>query len=168
MDLQDPTAKMSTTGGTEAGRVYVLDEPDAIRKKFRSAKTDSGREVERGEGKEGVANLIDILSVARGSTPEEIEAEFEGSGYGDFKTAVGDAVVDLLAPVRERYDGAARRRGRAGARPRRRRRARPGPRRTDARGGPPADGRRRARVAAQRLPMAISRRRSASPRRSIA
>ena len=103
MDLQDPTVKMSTTAGGENGRVYVLEEPDSIRKKFRSAKTDSGREVRRGEGKEGVANLIDILTVARGSTPEEIEAEFEGSGYGDFKAAVGDAVAEFLAPVRERY-----------------------------------------------------------------
>jgi len=103
MDLQDPTAKMSTTAGGEAGRVYVLDEPDAIRKKFRSAKTDSGREVRRGDGKEGIANLIDILSVATGSTPEEIETRFADSGYGDFKVAVGDAVVDYLTPVRERY-----------------------------------------------------------------
>ena len=103
MDLQDPTTKMSTTSGSEAGRVYVLDEPAAIRKKLGSAVTDSGREVVRGEGKEGIANLIEILCVARGSTPEEVEAEFEGSGYGDFKKAVGEAVVELLAPVRERY-----------------------------------------------------------------
>ena len=103
MDLQDPTAKMSTTAGGEAGRVYVLDEPDAVRKKFRSAVTDSGREVKRGEGKEGISNLIDILAVVGDRTPDSIEAEFEGSGYGDFKTAVGDAVADHLAPVRERY-----------------------------------------------------------------
>ena len=104
MDLQDPTAKMSTTAGGENGRVYVLDGADAIRKKFRSAKTDSGREVRRGEGKEGIANLIDILSVASGATPKQIEADFEASGYGDFKTAVGDAVAEFLAPVRERYE----------------------------------------------------------------
>jgi tryptophanyl-tRNA synthetase len=107
MDLQDPTSKMSTTSGAEAGRVYVLDEPDRIRKKFRSAVTDSGREVRRagpGEaGKEGIENLIEILCVVRGVSPEEIEAEFEGSGYGDFKGAVGDAVAGYLAPVRERY-----------------------------------------------------------------
>jgi tryptophanyl-tRNA synthetase len=94
---------MSTTTGGEAGTVYVLDEPDAIRKKLRSAKTDSGREVTRGEGKEGIENLIEILAVVRGSSADEIEAEFAGSGYGDFKGAVGDAVAEFLAPVRERY-----------------------------------------------------------------
>ena len=69
-----------------------------------SAVTDSGSEVVRGPGKEGIANLIEILSVVRGDDPEAIEREFEGSGYGDFKRAVADAVVELLAPVRERYD----------------------------------------------------------------
>jgi tryptophanyl-tRNA synthetase len=103
MDLQEPANKMSTTNGGEAGRVYVLDEPAAIRKKFGSAVTDSGREVVRGPGKAGIANLIDILAVARGISPEEVEGEFEGSGYGDFKQAVAEAVVELLAPVQERY-----------------------------------------------------------------
>ncbi len=106
MDLQDPSSKMSTTSGGEAGTVYVLDEPERIRKKFRSAVTDSGSEIRRAGpegGKEGIENLIDILSVVRGVGPEEVEAEFEGSGYGDFKVAVGDAVADYLAPVRERY-----------------------------------------------------------------
>ena len=103
MDLQDPTSKMSTTGGAEAGTVYVLDEPDAIRKKVRSAQTDSGREVKRGEGKAGIANLIDILAVVRGIPAEDVEAEFDGAGYGDFKAAVGDAVAEYLAPTRERY-----------------------------------------------------------------
>ena len=104
MDLQEPTDKMSTTGGTEAGTVLVLDDPEAVTKKIKSAVTDSGSEVKRGEGKEGISNLIDILAVARGSSPEEIEAEFEGSGYGDFKAAVAEAVVAYLAPVRERYE----------------------------------------------------------------
>ncbi len=103
MDLQDPERKMSTTSGTEAGTVYVLDEPAAIAKKFGSAVTDSGREVRRGEGKEGIANLIDILAVARGSDQAEIEREFEGAGYGDFKQAVAAGVTELLAPTRERY-----------------------------------------------------------------
>lgn len=103
MDLQDPTSKMSTTGGSELGTVYVLDEPDAIAKKVRSAVTDSGREVRRGPGKEGIANLIEILAVVRGIAPEEVEREFEGAGYGDFKQAVAEAVIDYLAPVRERY-----------------------------------------------------------------
>jgi len=103
MDLQDPTAKMSTTGGSEQGTVFVLDDADVVRKKIRSAVTDSGSEVRRGEGKEGIGNLIEILSVVRGVPMEAVEAEFEGSGYGDFKGAVADSVVDFLAPVRERY-----------------------------------------------------------------
>jgi tryptophanyl-tRNA synthetase len=103
MDLQEPERKMSTTGATEAGTVYVLDEPEAIRKKLGGAVTDSGREIARGEGKAGIANLIDILAVARGIDQGEVEAEFAGAGYGDFKKAVGEAVVELLAPVRERY-----------------------------------------------------------------
>jgi tryptophanyl-tRNA synthetase len=103
MDLQEPERKMSTTGGTEAGTVLVLDEPAAIRKKFASAVTDSGREVRRGEGKPGITNLIDILAVARGADRTAIESEFEGAGYGDFKQAVADGVVEMLAPVRERY-----------------------------------------------------------------
>jgi len=104
MDLQEPSNKMSTTGGTEAGTVLVLDDPGTVAKKIRSAVTDSGSEVTRGDGKEGIANLIGILAVARGTSPEEVEREFEGSGYGDFKGAVAEAVVDLLAPVRERYE----------------------------------------------------------------
>ena len=103
MDLQDPERKMSTTGATEAGTVYVLDEPDAIRAKFGSAVTDSGREVVRSDEKAGISNLIEITSVARGVVPEEVESEFEGSGYGDFKAAAAESVVELLAPVRERY-----------------------------------------------------------------
>src|SRR3954447_2411156 len=103
MNLQEPTSRMSTTYGSEQGTVYILDEADAVRKKVRSAVTDSGPEVRRGPDKAGVTNLIDVLSVIRDVPPEEIEREFEGSGYGDFKGAVADAVVDYLAPVRERY-----------------------------------------------------------------
>jgi tryptophanyl-tRNA synthetase len=102
-DLQYPERKMSTTGGSEQGTVYVLDEPEAIRRKLKRAVADSGREIVRREDKPGISNLIEIMAVARGSAPEEIEHEFDGSGYGDFKTAVADAVVDWLAPVRERY-----------------------------------------------------------------
>jgi tryptophanyl-tRNA synthetase len=104
MDLQHPERKMSTTGESVQGTVYVLDTPEAIVKKFRSAVTDSGSEVRRSPEKAGISNLIDILAAVRGSTPEETESEFEGSGYGAFKQAVADAVVDYLAPVRERYD----------------------------------------------------------------
>jgi tryptophanyl-tRNA synthetase len=103
MDLQEPERKMSTTGGTEQGTVLVLDEPAVVRKKFGSAVTDSGREVVRSPDKPGVSNLIDILAVARGSDQAAVEAEFEGAGYGDFKKAVAEAVVELLDPVRERY-----------------------------------------------------------------
>jgi tryptophanyl-tRNA synthetase len=102
-DLQVPDRKMSTTGGSEQGTVFVLDEPDTIRRKFKRAVADSGREIVRRADKPGISNLIEIAAVARGVTPEDIEGEFEGSGYGDFKTAVADAVVDWLAPVRERY-----------------------------------------------------------------
>jgi len=104
MDLQEPINKMSTTGGTEAGTVLVLDDPKAVTKKIKSAVTDSGSEVKRGAGKEGVANLIQILAAVRGAGEDEIEREFDGSGYGDFKDAVAEAVVDFLAPVRERYE----------------------------------------------------------------
>src|SRR6478672_1722254 len=104
MDLQEPTSKMSTTGGTEAGTVLVLDDPKTVTKKIKSAVTDSGSEVKRGDGKEGIENLIQILAVARGTTEDEIEREFAGSGYGDFKGAVAQAVVEFLAPVRQRYE----------------------------------------------------------------
>ncbi len=103
LDLQEPTKKMSTTGGTAQGTVQMLDEPDVIRKKIKSAVTDSGREVRRGEGKEGIENLISIMSVATGEEPEAIESRYEGAGYGDFKADVAEAVVDLLAPIRARY-----------------------------------------------------------------
>ena len=103
MDLQQPTVKMSTTGGSEQGLVYVDDEPDAIRSKLKRAVTDPGRDVLRAEDKPGISNLIEILSVVRGADPAEIETEFDGRGYGDLKQAVGHEVVDFLAPVRERY-----------------------------------------------------------------
>jgi tryptophanyl-tRNA synthetase len=103
-DLKEPERKMSTTGGTEQGTVYVLDDPDTIRRKFKGAVADSGREVVRAPDKPGISNLIEIMAVARGITPEEVEREFEGSGYGDFKAAVAEAVIDWLTPVRERYD----------------------------------------------------------------
>jgi tryptophanyl-tRNA synthetase len=103
MNLQDPTTRMSTTYGSEQGTVYILDEPGAVEKKVRSAVTDSGTEVRRAPDKAGITNLIDILSVIREVEPERIESEFAGSGYGDFKGAVAEAVVAYLAPVRERY-----------------------------------------------------------------
>jgi tryptophanyl-tRNA synthetase len=103
MDLQFPERKMSTTGGSPQGTVHVLDEPDTVAKKIRSAVTDSGTEVARGPDKAGISNLIEIFAAVRGVTPEEVEREFDGAGYGAFKQAVADAVVEYLAPVRERY-----------------------------------------------------------------
>ena len=103
MDLQDPSGKMGKTGSSDLGTVRLLDEPNVIRKKFRSAVTDSGREVRRGDDKPGVTNLIDILSVATGKAPDQIEAEYGDAGYGQFKTDVGEAVVALVEPIQERY-----------------------------------------------------------------
>ena len=104
MDLQEPERKMSTTGGTAQGTVGILDAPDVIVKKFKSAVTDSGRDVVRAPDKPGITNLIDIMSVATGESPGAIEARYDGQGYGAFKTDVGEAVVTLLEPVRRRYD----------------------------------------------------------------
>ena len=105
-DLQEPDRKMSTTGGGEQGTVYLLDEPDAIGRKFRRAVTDSDDPplVRRGEGKPGVTNLIEILAAIRGQSPDAAEASLAGArGYGDLKATVGDEVAAALAPVRERY-----------------------------------------------------------------
>jgi tryptophanyl-tRNA synthetase len=103
MDLQDPTSKMSTTSGSEAGRIYVLEEPRAIEKKIASAVTDSGSEVRRGAEKPGISNLIEILAAVRGVGPAAVEADFVESRYGDFKKAVAAEVIAYLAPLRERY-----------------------------------------------------------------
>jgi tryptophanyl-tRNA synthetase len=103
MDLQEPERKMSTTGGTPQGTLLLLDDPDVLRKKIKSAVTDSGREVRRGPEKAGVANLIDILSVATGESPDAIEARYDGQGYGPFKSDVAEAVVELVGPIQERY-----------------------------------------------------------------
>jgi tryptophanyl-tRNA synthetase len=104
-DLQEPERKMSTTGGTEQGTVLVLDAPDVVRRKFKRAVTDSGAEIVRAPDKPGVTNLIEILAVARGTTPEQIEADMaDARGYGDLKNATAEAVVEWLAPVRERYE----------------------------------------------------------------
>jgi tryptophanyl-tRNA synthetase len=103
MDLQDPERKMSTTIGTPQGTLRLLDEPDLIRKKFRSAVTDSGSEVRRAPDKPGITNLIDILASLTGETPDTIEARYDGAGYGQFKTDVGEAVVEAIVPIQERY-----------------------------------------------------------------
>ncbi len=103
MDLQEPDRKMSTTGGTPQGTIGLLDPPDTVRRKLRSAVTDSGSEVRRREDKPGITNLIDIMSVATGADPDEIEARYDGTGYGKFKEDVAEAVVALLDPIRLRY-----------------------------------------------------------------
>jgi tryptophanyl-tRNA synthetase len=103
MDLQFPDRKMSTTGGSPQGTVYVLDDPKAITKKVRSAVTDSSTEIARAPDKAGISNLIEILAAVRNVEPEQVEHEFDGAGYGTFKQAVADAVVEYLAPVRGRY-----------------------------------------------------------------
>jgi tryptophanyl-tRNA synthetase len=104
MDLQEPTKKMSTTGGTAQGTVLMLDPPGAIRKKFKSAVTDSGSEVRRAPDKPGVTNLIDIMTVATGEDAAAIEARYDGGGYGQFKSDVAEAVVAVLDPIRIRYE----------------------------------------------------------------
>ncbi len=103
MDLQEPTRKMSTTSGSEQGTVYVLDEPKAIEKKFKSAVTDSGSEVRMDPSKPGISNLIEILAAVRGTDPDSVQAEFADARYGEFKVAVAEAVTGYLAPVHERY-----------------------------------------------------------------
>jgi tryptophanyl-tRNA synthetase len=104
MDLQEPTKKMSTTGGTPQGTLLMLDPPDVIRKKVKSAVTDSGSEVRRADDKPGVSTLIDIMTVATGEDPETIEARYDSGGYGQFKADVAEAVIALLEPIQARYN----------------------------------------------------------------
>jgi tryptophanyl-tRNA synthetase len=105
MDLQEPTNKMSTTLSSEQGAVYLTDTSDGIRKKFKSAVTDSGREVRYDpEEKPGVSNLLEIMNVATGEPIDALERRFDGAGYGQFKEDVGEAVVRLLSPIQERFE----------------------------------------------------------------
>ncbi len=103
MSLQDPSKKMSKSDENVNAYVAVLDKPDDIMRKFKRAITDSEACVRRAEGKDGVNNLMGIYSCVTGLTDEQIEKEFEGKGYGDFKAAVGEAVVEHLRPIQERY-----------------------------------------------------------------
>lgn len=103
MSLQDPTKKMSKSDENVNGSIAVLDKPDDIMRKFKRAVTDSEAKVCYGEGKDGVNNLMGIYTCVTGKTNEQIEAEFEGKGYGDFKAAVGEAVIEHLRPIQERY-----------------------------------------------------------------
>lgn len=104
MSLQDPTRKMSKSDENVNGCVHLLDPPEVIMKKFKRAVTDSEACVRYGEGKDGINNLMDIYSAVSGLTREQIEKDFEGKGYGDFKTAVGEAVVETLRPIRSEYE----------------------------------------------------------------
>ena len=103
MSLAEPTAKMSKSDPNPNAIVYILDSKDDVIRKFRRAVTDSGSEVRYGEGKDGINNLMSIYRCFTGKTYEEIEREFAGRGYGDFKLAVGETCADALAPVRERF-----------------------------------------------------------------
>jgi tryptophanyl-tRNA synthetase len=103
MDLQEPEKKMSTSTSSEMGKLLLVDPPELIRKKVMSAVTDTGREVRRAPDKPGVSNLVDIMAVASRVPPQAIEERYGDAGYGKFKSDVADAVIELLAPIRMRY-----------------------------------------------------------------
>ena len=103
MSLQDPTKKMSKSDTNAKSYISILDKPEAIVKKFKSAVTDSGSEVVFGEGKDGINNLLTIYSAVTGLSIPEAEKQFSGKGYGDFKLAVGEAVAGHLRPIQEEY-----------------------------------------------------------------
>lgn len=104
MSLQDPTKKMSKSDENPNGSIYLLDDPDMIIRKFKRAVTDSGSEVIYNEEKPGIKNLMDIYSVVTNRSVAEIQKEFDGKGYGDFKLAVGEAVVDALRPLQTKME----------------------------------------------------------------
>lgn len=104
MSLQDPTRKMSKSDENVNGCVHLLDPPEVIMKKFKRAVTDSEAVVRYAEGKDGINNLIDIYGAVTGLSREQIEKDFDGKGYGDFKVAVGEAVVEALRPIKEEYE----------------------------------------------------------------
>ncbi len=104
MSLQEPTKKMSKSDENPNATILILDDKDTIIRKFKRAVTDSDSEVRYAEGKDGINNLMTIYSVVTGKSFDEIESEFAGKGYGDFKLAVGESVADHLAPVRNKFD----------------------------------------------------------------
>jgi tryptophanyl-tRNA synthetase len=104
MSLQDPTKKMSKSDENPNGSIYLMDDPDTIIRKFKRAVTDSEGCVRYSEDQPGIHNLIDIYCACTDKTPEQVEAEFDGKGYGDFKLAVGEAVVDVLKPLQDRFN----------------------------------------------------------------
>jgi tryptophanyl-tRNA synthetase len=104
MNLQEPSVKMSKSRGAESGTVLMLDPPETVRKKVRSAVTDSGSEVRYDpEEKPGISNLIELMTVVTGDSIQDVEARYDGSGYGQFKSDVADEIVALLEPIQARY-----------------------------------------------------------------
>jgi tryptophanyl-tRNA synthetase len=104
-NLQEPERLMSTTRGAPQGVVRMVDAADVVRKKFKTAVTDSGTDVRHDpDGKPGISNLIEIMAVATGSSIANVETRYDGEGYGRFKEDVGEAVVELLTPIQQRYD----------------------------------------------------------------
>ena len=104
MSLQDPSRKMSKSDENPNASIYLMDDPDTIIRKFKRAVTDSEGCVRYQESQPGISNLIDIYSACTGKAVSDIEKEFDGKGYGDFKMAVGEAVVDVLKPLQERFN----------------------------------------------------------------
>jgi tryptophanyl-tRNA synthetase len=104
MNLQEPNVKMSKSRGAESGTLLMLDPPEAVRKKVRGAVTDSGTDVRYDpDGKPGISNLIELMTVVTGDTIQQVESRYDGSGYGTFKSDVADAIVELLEPIQARY-----------------------------------------------------------------
>jgi tryptophanyl-tRNA synthetase len=104
MNLQEPSVKMSKSRGAESGTVLMLDRPETVRKKVRSAVTDSGTDVRYDpDEKPGISNLIELMTVVTGDSIPDVEARYDGSGYGQFKSDVADAIVELLEPIQVRY-----------------------------------------------------------------
>lgn len=104
MSLQDPARKMSKSDENPNGSIYLMDDPDTIMRKCKRAVTDSEASVRYRDEQPGVKNLIDIYSACTNKTPEEVEKEFDGKGYGDFKMAVGESVVSVLKPIQDRFE----------------------------------------------------------------
>lgn len=103
MSLQEPEKKMSKSDENPNASIYLMDDPDTVMRKFKRAVTDLEAQVRYREEQPGIRNLIDIYGACTGKTPEEIEREFDGRGYGDFKMAVGESVVSILKPLQERF-----------------------------------------------------------------
>ncbi len=111
MSLQDPAKKMSKSDENPNGSIYLMDDPDTIMRKFKRAVTDSEGQILYRDEQPGIKNLISIYCACTGKTPEEVEWEFDGKGYGEFKPAVGEAVISVLKPLQDRVDELSRDKG---------------------------------------------------------